>query len=209
MTIAIEKEKLLLVEGRDEVSVFGCLFGLLKISDIQIIDCGGNVQMKNRFPALVKSPGFADVKSYAIVQDADTNFNGTLSRIQSLLKTCGQPVPVAAESFVDKNGLRVGIFILPALGAQGMLEDLYLSTLQGTAVLQCVDSCVEELNVKCPSTSVNGQFGIAQNTAKVRTLGTLMATSAPHNRLGHATIDGYWDMKHPAMAALTAFVMQI
>ncbi len=209
MTLTIEKEKLLLVEGQDEVSVFSELLNILAITDIQIIECGGNIQLKSKFPALVKSFGFADVKSYAIVQDADNSFAGTLSRVQALLKTCGEPVPVSAEVFVEKNARRVGIFILPRHGATGMLEDLYLDTLAGSSVLECVDSCVEELRAKCPPTNQKGHYGISQNTAKVRTLGTFMATAVPHNRLGIAAKDGYWNLTHGAMNALTAFVKQI
>ena len=209
MTITIEKEKLLLVEGQDEISVFGELLNILEITDIQIIECGGNIQLKSKFPALVKSSGFADVKSYAIVQDADTSFSGTLSRVQALLKKSGEPVPVSAEIFVEKNARRVGIFILPGNGATGMLEDLYLNTLAGSLVLECVDLYLGELLAKCPPTIEKGQFGVSQNTAKVRTLGTLMATSVPHNRLGIAAKDGYWNLTHGAMGALTAFVKQI
>lgn len=208
--IQIRKEKLLIVEGKDEESVFGQLLVELGITDVQIIECGGNIQFKTNFPALTKSPGFADVSSYAIVQDGDANPRGALDRVQGVLKKCEQPVPASAETFVDKHGVRVGIYILPGAGVPGMLEDLYLATLQGTPVLGCVDRCVEEMLVACPPTNEKGAFGVPEiRMAKVRALGTLMATSGPHNRLGLAAKDGYWNLKHPAMDSFVAFVRQL
>lgn len=206
----IEKEKLLLVEGEDEVSVFKLILEGLNIDDIQIIGCGGNVQLKTKFPALIKSSGFADVISYAIIQDADSNSKSVLESVQSLLKKFDQPVPTTAEQFVTKHGMRVGIYILPGAGSAGMLEDLYLKTLEGTAILECVDKCVEDMLKKCPPTTEKSTFGVPEaRKAKVRALGTLMATSGPHNRLGHAAKDGYWNLKHVAMASLIAFIQQV
>lgn len=209
-TLKIEKNKLLIVEGKDEISVFGFLLDSIGISDIQVIDCGGNVQLKNRFPALIKSTGFSDVTSYAIIQDADSNAPGVFESVQSILRKHQQPVPTSVETFVDKDGLRVGVFVLPGAGLPGMLEDLYLSTLEGTAVLQCVDSCIEEMIQVCPPTSEKSVYGLPiQRQAKVRTLGTFMATSGPHNRLGHAAKDGYWDFSHGAMQPLIAFLKSL
>lgn len=209
-TTQIEKSKLLLVEGNDEVRVFTFLLNAIEIFDIQIIDCGGNVQLKTKFPALIKSAGFSDVTSYAVIQDADSNAPGVFESVQSLLRKYQQPVPTAAETFIEKDGLRVGIFVLPGAGLPGMLEDLYLRTLEGASVLECVDACVGELSTMCPPTAEKGAFGVPINRlAKVRALGTLMATSGPHNRLGHAAQDGYWNFSHDAMQPLIEFLKKL
>ena len=207
--IQITKEKLLLVEGADEVSVFNTLLEKHEISDVQVFDCGGNMQLKNKFPAILKSPGFENVKSYAIIQDADSNSQSTLQRVQHLLKSHGQPVPTVAEEFVEKDGLRVGIYILPGAGASGMLEDLYLNTLEGSDLLHCIDKCVDELKTKYPPTAEKGKFSVSNNLSKVRAHGTLMATSGPHNRLGNATKDGYWGLSHATMLPLTQFIHEL
>ncbi|MER2514472.1 MAG: DUF3226 domain-containing protein [Nitrosomonas ureae] len=206
-TNQISKEKLLLVEGNDEVTVLSLLLDTIGITDIQIIDCGGNIQFKSKFPVLIKSPEFSDVTAYAIIQDADSNAPGAFESIQYQLSKHLQPTPVSVETFVEKNGVRVGVFVLPGAGLPGMLEDLYLKTLEGTPVLECVDSCVDEISKRCPPSTVKGIFGLpTQRLAKARALGTLMATSAPHNRLGHAAKDGYWNFSHGAMQPLIEFL---
>ena len=103
MNITIQSQKLLLVEGEDEKSVFTAFLDTLKITDVQVIVCGGNVQFKIKFPNIVKIPGFDDVMVYEIIQDADTNYNSTFQSIQNLLSVTHQPVPRDAEVFVEKN----------------------------------------------------------------------------------------------------------
>lgn len=208
--IRITEEKLLIVEGNDEVSVFGKIFEHLSINNVQIIECGGNIQFKSKFPSLIKSSGFSDVTSFAVIQDADNDALAAFQRVQHVLSVCQQPVPREAGTFVAKDGVQVGAFILPGANLPGMLEDLYLQTLEGSPVLECVDSCVGEMRQKCPPTDRKNIFGIPlQREAKIRTLGTLMATSGPHNRLGHAAKDGYWDLSHPAMESLFTFLKQL
>ena len=157
----------------------------------------------------MKIPGFDEVMVYAIIQDADTNYNSTFQSIQNLLSVNHQPVPTAAEVFVEKNGKRVGIFIMPSHGSTGMLEDLYLQTLGGTPVLQCIDSCITDFQTKLPVVAKKGEFALSSNIAKARTLGTLMATAGPHNRLGHAAMDGYWDLNHIAMRSIRQFIKEL
>ncbi len=212
MPINVEKTKLLLVEGKDEVSVFEELLATIGISDIQVIDCGGNIQLKEKFPIVLKHPNFVDVESYAIIQDAESDFSATVTRVQALLRAHGQPVPRLAGEFAEKNSRRAGVYVMPNNSSNGMLEDLYLATLAGTPILQCIDACVDLLQVNCPPTNDKGVFGLPANPekrAKVRALGTLMATSVPHNRVGIAAKDGYWNFSHPSMTPFTNFIRQL
>ena len=209
MAIEIKATKLLLVEGGDEVSVFEHMLPILGVTDVQVVNCGGNVQFKNVFPALSKSPSFSDVESYAVIQDADADAHAAFQRIQSVLDRCQQPVPKSVNSFVSSKGVKVGVYILPGNGESGMLEDLYLKTLGGHPLLDCIDRCVDELKAVCPPCSDKGGFGLSSNLSKARALGTFMATKGPHNRLGHAAKDGYWDLSHGAMSDLASFLKNI
>ncbi|KPA17569.1 hypothetical protein MHK_002234 [Candidatus Magnetomorum sp. HK-1] len=78
MNIKIEKDILLLVEGKDEVEFFEALLKYINANEsAQIIEVGGKDKFKNEFPTLLLSPNFDSVKKYAIVRDADTNANNT------------------------------------------------------------------------------------------------------------------------------------
>lgn len=209
MNIKIQQEKILLVEGKDEVAVFEELLGVIGRQDIQIIPSGGKIQFKSLFPSIVKSPGFGDVSSYAVIHDSDSDPAAALQRIQSVLDRCQQPVPTRVNEFVERHGTRVGVYLLPGDGAPGMLEDLYLATLAGQSVLGCIDKCIAELSAVCPPPTARGQFAVPTNVAKARTLGTFMATSDPLNCLGLAAKAGYWDLSHGAMSTLTHFIKSI
>lgn len=205
----IQKEKVLFVEGKDEVGVFEVLLQRIGINDIQIISSGGNIQFKNLFPSIIKSPDFSDVVSYGIIQDADVDCGAALKRIQHVLDRCQEPVPTQVNKFVERNGRKVGVYLMPGNGAPGMLEDLYLATLEGAPVLECVNVCISELAEACSSTSERGQFTLPANLAKARALGTFMATSEPLNCLGLAARAGYWNFDHGAMADVTDFLRGI
>ncbi len=67
MNITIERDNLLLVEGKDELYFFKALLTHISIEDIQIIEVGGKDKFKDEFPALLLSPNFSAVKKYAVV----------------------------------------------------------------------------------------------------------------------------------------------
>ena len=69
----IKKEKLLLVEGRDEEVFFEVLFKKRNISNIQVMESGGKEQFAKELPEIIKLPNFHTVSSLAVVQDADQN----------------------------------------------------------------------------------------------------------------------------------------
>lgn len=206
---SIEKEKLLIVEGADEQNVFDWYFRKIGVTDIQIIDGGGKDQIASNFPALIKTRGFIDLKSYAILRDADESAASAFQSIQGILRNNGQPVPKAPEEYIENNGLKVGVFILPGSGENGMLETLYLRSLEGTELLRIVDECVEELKVHYPPLAENTGFQISRNTEKVRAHGTMMATKKTLNRLGLVASAGYWDFEHASLDSLKVFLAQL
>lgn len=67
----IDKQKLLIVEGRDEEEVFGALLENLMIYDIQIMGIGGKTQIRPNLKALITDPLFDQLISLGIIRDAD------------------------------------------------------------------------------------------------------------------------------------------
>lgn len=209
--IQIKEEKLLLVEGKDEVSVFEKLLPTLGINDVQVINCGGKDTFKSNFPSLIKTPNFSDVTAYAIIQDADDSATSSLQSIQYYLRKNNQPVPKQIGEIESNNSVRVGIYLCPGQAREGMLETKFLDTLEGSAICACVEAYIQHLQLACPTPEAGskGIFGLPNNVAKAKTLATLVATKDPCTSLGLAAQQGYWNFDHPSMQDLGDFLRQL
>lgn len=196
MPITIEKSALLLVEGKDEVNFFNALLDDCNISEVQIIEIGGKDKLKLEFPALLNLDGFSEVKSYAIIQDADNDSNATLTSIKSILSRYHQPIPNDCGEFVANNGIQVGIYIVPGNKTEGMLENLCLDTVENNPILKCVNkyfSCLEEQlesNV-AGEDKKSGKHYFPRNRAKARMHAFLAGQNKLVPSLGLAAKKGY------------------
>ncbi len=147
--ITIEKESLLLVEGKDEVGFFEALLKhMALINTIQIIDIGGKDTLKKTLPTLLLTPNFSRVKKYGIIRDADDNKKNAFESVIGILRQNKQPAPEKSNTFVWAENLGVGVYIMPGDSAEGMLEDLCLKTVEGSPVLYCVDQYISCLRKK-------------------------------------------------------------
>jgi hypothetical protein len=211
MPITIEKPTLLLVEGKDEVNFFEALLDDCQIAEVQIIEVGGKDKFKSEFPTLLNLDGFSNVKSYAIIRDADNDANATLTSIQNLLSKHHQPVPNDCGELVNNDGIRVGIYIVPGNKTEGMLENLCLDTVTNHPVLQCVDhylSCLEE---KLES-GVEGvdkepdKHYFPRNRAKARMHAFLAGQTKWVPSLGLAAKKGYFNLSAEVLSDLRRFL---
>jgi len=123
MNITIEKDNLLLVEGRDEVNFFGAFLKYIGVhDDVQIIEVGGKDNFKNEFPALLLSPNFSAVRKYGIVRDADDSADNTFQSVIGMLSRHNQPVPKAPGEIISSDDITAGIFIMPGNSGTGSVE---------------------------------------------------------------------------------------
>src|SRR5699024_5370301 len=94
----ISKTKLLLVEGKDELAFFQELIKRneilsLKKDDIQIVSLGGVQKFKTELEALKNRTGFENVKSMAIIRDADESKESALQSLRKILSNTGFSAP--------------------------------------------------------------------------------------------------------------------
>lgn len=197
----INKNKLLLVEGKDELNFFSALFKHLSISNIQIIEVGGKIKFKDELPALMNDPNFPSVRSLGYVRDADVNANDTLKSIQGTLKKYNLPVPKKSEDFANNDQIKIGIFILPGLQNEGMLENLCLETVSDHTVMPCINQfleCIEKKSKEPP-----------KNKSKAKAHSFLAAMPESDLRVGEAAKKGYWNFNHSALQPLTVFLKKL
>jgi hypothetical protein len=213
MPMIIEKPTLLLVEGKDEVNFFEALLDECQIKEVQIIEVGGKDKFKLEFPALLNLDGFSNVKSYAIIRDADNDTKATLTSIQSLLSKYDQPVPKDCGQWSKNDSIRVGIYIVPGNKNEGMLENLCLDTVTNHPVLHCVDrylSCLEEkLKPEVKGSNKEDKYYFPRNRAKARMYAFLAGQNKLVPSLGLAAKKGYFNLNAEVLSNLRCFLEKL
>lgn len=195
----INKTKVLLGEGNEEVYFFSALLNHLKIADIQIEQYGGTGSLRKFLDTLIVRPGFINVEAVAITRDADDDANAAFQSVRSALGHASLPQPNAINVFTVNNP-RVGVFILPDGQQGGMLEDLCLASVATDLAMSCVDDffrCVEAQGRK------------PNNMSKAKAHAWLASKEKPDKRLGEAAKAGYWDFSHSAFDLLKQFLQQL
>lgn len=142
----ITKPKLLLVEGKDEIELFGKLLADLGLVDVEVRDIMGKTKFRKNIEALPRFSGFSEVTSVGIVTDADKQPKGAFDSICDALEAAGLPRPTTPLQPVG-DAPQVAIMILPGGGTPGMLEDLCLESVADDPAMPCVEEyfrCLEE-----------------------------------------------------------------
>ena len=199
--LRFDEARLLLVEGRDEENLFEAFLRHLGISGIRILSYRGKNNLQNRLKVYVDAPGFDQVQSIGIVQDADTNgAQSALQSVQSALGNTGLPSP---QDFLTPAGEnpQVSVFIMPDNNGNGALEKLCLSALADDPAMECVEAFLQ-----CVNDAVTAP---PQNTDKAKMHVFLASREDPELRLGEAAQRGYIPWNHPAFTALAQFLQNL
>lgn len=196
----IESDVQLLVEGRDSAGFFKALIRHLEITNVQIQDFGGVMDLRGFLRAFVNGPDFSRVNSIGIVRDAESSSTGAFESVQGSLNRVELPVPQAAGQLVGDRPA-VAVMILPGANRTGMLETLLNETIRGDKVQTCIDTffrCVEEQSGK-PT----------HRPHKARAQAYLATKRDPHLSVGDAALRRYWNLNHQALEPLRAFLREI
>ena len=198
--LRFDEEKLLLVEGQDEENLFEGFLRHLGIAGIRILSYRGKNNLQNRLKVYVDAPGFNQVQSIGIVQDADdSGAQSALQSVQSSLRNAGLPSP---QTFLSPAGdsPRVSVFIMPDNSSEGALEKLCLAAFADDPAMHCVLEfmrCVED----------RVEFGPEEKDKdKARVHAFLASREDPELRLGEAAQRGYIPWNHPAFTDLARFL---
>lgn len=197
----IEQDKLILVEGKDEVNFFEKLTAELDIR-AQIFDVGGvnKFPTENGFEAIKNLDGYESVKILAIVRDADNDLQAAFESVRNVLIKYKVPTPENIGEFVDNGKMKVGIYIMPDCENAGMLEDLCLKSVENKPVIKCVDGFVE-----CVNSSVQ-ESEKPTNIPKAKVQAYLSGMKDIVPSLGLGARKNYWDFNHECMNKIKTFL---
>ena len=194
--LRIQQPKRVLVEGDDEVRLFGALAKHLGISDLQINQYGGSPKLRSYLKAFQLLDGVENIKSLAVVADADSDRNRAEDRIRGALSAADLPSPSEPLEVLSQDSLCVCYLVVPHEAESGMIEDVCLDSVESDPAIDCVDGyfeCIRQTNVPGPK---------EVRMAKARLHAFLASREEPHLRLGEAADKGIWDFEADAFRPL-------
>ncbi len=141
----IEKEKLILAEGKDAYHFFchACNF-YRETQDVQVMHFGGNDDLPNFLLDLTNMDKYDEVNTIIIARDAETDAKAATDSIKHSMKQATIPVPDKPFEYIRNATLKTAFMIFPGPQQKdGTLEDLCLLTVENDPLLECVDGYLE------------------------------------------------------------------
>lgn len=194
--ITIDEPKQLIVEGDDEIRLFGALRRHQGIRGVQIQQLRGYNNIRRFLTAFVDIENFATVESLAVVADANSNGAGRIQSIRDALTSVGLPSPSAPLQKASDGSLSVSYLVVPHGEARGMIEDVCLESVRGDPAVECINryfECIEEADTPGPRSA---------HMSKARLHAFLASRHDPSLRLGEAADQGIWEFEDDSFTPL-------
>ena len=201
--LEIQENKQVLVEGNDEVRIFGFLVSHLNIPNIQIRHYGGSDKLRTFLRTLRTSPEFTTVRSLAVVADANSDGSRRDRRIRSALSDMALPTPSGPLEIASNGRIKVAYLVVPHNRDNGMIEDVCLDSVKADPAMECIDryfECIEQSETPGPREVW---------TAKARLHAFLSSRDRPGLRIGEAAEAGIWQFEDEAFDPLKALLRML
>jgi hypothetical protein len=205
----IERPKMILVEGVDDLNFIAHFLKYQNIENVQILNIGGEGNFEEQLEVIYLQNSSNILNSLAIFRDADGKeplkvFNDLAKIVTKIGWTC----PKIIESF-SKGTPKIGIFIIPNKEEGGTLEHLFLKTVEDSPYLTCVGDFYSEIEVIRERLEINIK-GIKDNReAKIKAASLLLTTKRYDTRVGLAAENGYWNLDHPCLDSIKQFLSKL
>lgn len=199
----ITSDKIILVEGKDEIGFFTALCSKEELCSYQIIEVGGVDKFKDELPAIINDRNFDDVTSLAIIRDADSSLKAALQSIKAILERNGLSAPDKHSSIKINDNRKIGLFIMPGNRDEGMLESLVLDSVSSNPVKIQADQYIQQLKDTLPPE----EFPRNEHKARLHAYLSGMKKFVPS--LGVATQKGYFDLDSEHFDELKKFLKDL
>ena len=202
---AIQKTKLLLVEGNHERDVFNAWLKALDRTDIQVMPIAGKTRLRDNLRSLVKQSAFPTVTSLVVIRDADDNPAGAFISVRDAMSSVGLTPPQLAGQLTDDVAPRTGVVIVPSPDQPGALEELLLATVTADPLANpahvFVDTAVEML-----AQSGHRPPPPPHRRGKAAIHAFLATFDEPDRDQGKAALAGVWRFDHAALKAMAVLL---
>lgn len=197
----VESDRLVLVEGKDEVNLFEAMINRWSILGLQVMDVGGERQFHSRLEATLANSRSRNISlsAIAVLRDADDDAQAALASVSDALRELALPVPSAGNFLPGSPS--VGVFILPDCASPGAIEQLCWEAVGDTEAGRCSTGYVECLNASAALQS--------RNTGKTLVHAYLAAQEEPAVSVGVGALNGYWPLDHSAFTVVRRFLERL
>ena len=199
---AVEQERLLLVEGMDEINLLGELMNKEGILNVQLLDVGGVNQFPRRLPVYLadaRTKGI-NLECIGVLRDADLNAAAAFQSVCDILNNNNLPIPCAPKE-LSSGTLQTTVFIAPDNNNSGAIEGICWNSVESEPAGLCVDEYVDCLT---GSNSLR-----STNISKSKIHAFLAAQEDPATTVGVGAKIGYWPLEHPAFDELKSFIKTV
>jgi len=151
--MAVDKKKIILVEGKDDELFVKHLLNYLGINDIFIEPFNGKDKLTDHVKSLIKRDGFDDVTSIIILRDSDESYKSSSDSVNYSLRINGLiTTDIKPFTINDQNNLKIGFSLFPGIDENGTLEDLCLKIFKTNSSNAMVKKYLEDFQ------AANGRF---------------------------------------------------
>ena len=200
-TIQFEKEKVVIVEGKDDMYFFESLLEKSEIDDIQVFCFKGKGDFKNKFQYISDISGFNKVKKVVAVLDADENYQNTKQSIEDninkIFKASNEPLTFSLDN------PSVAYFIMPNNKDKGMMETLCIASQKDNPAMKQVNRFIGEVD------SDNAIKEKPKNKDKAKAQAYLSVMPSIAYGMSYGVVKNYWDLDHPDFQKLIGFLKSI
>lgn len=144
----LEKELLILTEGRDDMFFLDSILGALKADPMRVgvVSTGGKDGLAADLKNIVQSRPFVNktIRRIAIVQDVDGSPSESLRSIHKAMSNVSLPNPKHADVHIFDGNRSVGVFLIPSGNTAGNLESFCLQSVATSEVSMRVHRFFEE-----------------------------------------------------------------
>ena len=201
--LEIRSDRLLLVEGKNEVNLFNALIEqrIDTGAGVRIIDAGGVDKFPRNLMAIRTAARDRPLlRSIGVVRDADDDAAGAFGSVCDCLHDTGYAPPAVHGEF-SGAAPSIGVFIVPDGLEPGAMETLCRRSVEGTDAAKCVDAYLECLE----------RHGAMKSNRPDKTFAHawLAVTRNPVARVGEGALNGVWDFGSSTFAPLSRFLRDL
>src|SRR5574344_1958753 len=209
MQEAIKSDKMLLVEGKDEILFFDALLKYLAIDAVYVTCAEGKDNIANEYAVQSKRSGFSAVTRIGFVRDAEAQeAELPFKRICKVMKkyTPELPVPEKTGVVVSSGEYRTGIFIMPDCSKPGMIEDLCLASVANEELLTKAQVYVADAeSIYTAKGETAKQFNRPKALVQTYLAGNVPIVAG----LGTAALKGVWNFDDPVFDGIKRFCREL
>lgn len=212
--ILIDKDHLILCEGKDEKNFLenflanrsqsGCTD---YVSEMQVLNFGGNEELPGYIQALKVSPNFSKVKTVLVIRDAEQDARSAISQIQGALQKAGLPVPGSVYQW-ESGKPKTGFLLFPSCSCElcnGTLEDLCISILKETDVPDIITTIGKFLNTIEAKRQTPFRY---PHKSKLHTYFSI-TDKYVGQKIGEAARSGAFDWDSERLKPMTSFICEL